>query len=235
MESVKNWSEKNHYDYIFLGDEFFKLMTTELLEKTNRQKVIATDLARLKWMQKFLAEGYESVVWCDADFLVFCPDQFILPGTENLPEGYALGREVWVQKNQQQTGKLKAYKKVHNAFLLFRQGNHFLDFYCAHAERLLQNTTGPMPPQFIGPKLLTALHNTIQCPVVEFAGMLSPVVIQAINQGGGPAVDAMTARSSSPLYGANLCTSMAERGELNNNDMEQAIGRLLDNGIPGFK
>jgi hypothetical protein len=50
------------------------------------------------------------------------------------------------------------YVKVHNAFMMFRQGNHFPDFYTDAAERLLDLNQGAMPAQFIGPKLLTALH-----------------------------------------------------------------------------
>jgi hypothetical protein len=70
-----------------------------------------------------------------------------------------------------QLWKLRAYVKVRNAFLMFRKGNHFLDFYTATAQRLLRLNQGSMPPQFIGPKLLTALHNVAICPVMETAGM----------------------------------------------------------------
>ena len=107
--------------------------------------VIATDLARLYLLQNALQRGYQTVIWCDADFLIFNPGQFELPET-----AYALGREVWIQLNAK--NKLKAYRKVHNAFLMFRQGNTFLDFYTDTAKRLLRQTSGQMPSQFIGPK-----------------------------------------------------------------------------------
>ena len=228
MDSVEYWAQSHNYDYRFLGDELFEPLDNKLLEKTAQQKVIATDLARLKWMQKFLADGYKTVVWCDADFLIFEPEKFLVPTQAELPEGYAVGRETWVQADNKSAGKLRVFKKVHNAFLLFRQGNTFLDFYCAHAERLLAQTTGSTPPQFIGPKLLTAIHNVVQCPVMETAAMFSPPVIKDIVAGGGAALELIKARSPQPAYAANLCTSMAEAGELSEEEISAAIDRLLE-------
>lgn len=200
-----------------MGDEFFEVVPAPLLEKTTHQKVIATDLARLKWLQHFLAQGYDRVLWCDADFLIFNPAEFQLP---NQP--YALGREVWVQQKGE-NGVLKAYKKVHNAFLMFQKGNAFLDFYADSAERLLTEISGPMPPQFIGPKLLTAIHNVVQCPVMESAGMLSPLVIRDLVAGGGRALDLFRQKSPERLAAANLCTSMTAAGELSDDDVAAVI------------
>jgi hypothetical protein len=222
VDSVKSWAKSQGFDYQFLGDELFELLPRWLLDKTQSQRVIATDLARIKWMQKFLLEGYERVVWLDADFLIFAPDEFHLAACNDLPENYALGREVWVQPKEQNpkeqslkrqskeaAKKFKVNTKVHNAFLLFGKGNSFLDFYAAHAERLLEKITGTMPPQFIGPKLLTALHNVVQCPVQENAGMLSPWVIRDLLNDEGPALTLFRAKSPLPPAGANLCASLS--------------------------
>jgi hypothetical protein len=219
IASVKQWANYHHFDYCFLGDELFDCLSPEILHKTAFQKVIATDLARLKKMQYFLKQGYQTVVWCDADFLVFDIPNLLLSD-----DSYGVGREVWVQpKSVQQPTRFKAFVKVHNAFMFFRQGNSFLDFYTDSAERLLTKTTGTMPPQFIGPKLLTALHNVVQCPVVERAGMLSPAVINAMLAGGGQALDLFRVRSKEPLAGANLCASMVGDG---GEDIEQ-IGAVI--------
>jgi hypothetical protein len=142
-----------------------------------------------------------------------------------------VGHEVWVQLDRSQ--KLKAYKKVHNAFLMFRQGNHFLDFYADTAERLLQLNQGSMPPQFIGPKLLTALHNIVQCPVLETAGMLSPVVIHDLLQGGGKALDLFRAKSPVGLFGANLSASLVKGEGVSEGDMDQLIEILYQSGCRG--
>ena len=249
VASVQNWAKQESYDYQFIGDALFDTLPQWILEKTRAQKVIATDLARLKCLQQFLSAGYQRVVWLDADFLIFAPDNFQLPAPGQLAEKYALGREVWVQpkpaeqKVEQKAGqeptknkatKFKAYKKVHNAFLLFDaefgQRNSFLDFYTAHAERLLEQITGPMPPQFIGPKLLTALHNVVQCPVQENAGMLSPWVINDILAGGGPALTLFRDKSPQPLAGANLCSSLSASDALSVRALEKVVTQLLSQG-----
>ena len=114
MESVRDWCGLNDYQYRFIGDELFASLPAELLEKTIEQPVIASDLARLLVLQTALKEGYQRVLWLDADFLIFRPREFIIP-----EQSSAVGREVWVQ--QDRNGKLKVYKKVHNAFLMFRR------------------------------------------------------------------------------------------------------------------
>jgi len=219
LESVRSWSNSRSHDYQFLGDEIFDRVPAELLERI-QHKVVATDLARLLFIKEALRTGYDTVVWMDADFLVFDPAGFILPDTD-----YALGREVWVQHDS--GGTLKVYRKVHNAFLMFRRNNSFLSFYLETAIRLLSLNSGTMPPQFIGPKLLTALHNVAQLNVLECAGMLSPMVVKDIIRGRGPALDKFHGNTSVPVTAANLCVSSCDKNELTTEEMEQLIGLLL--------
>lgn len=226
IDSVKNWAEFNKFEYKFLGDELFDYVSELLLKKTKSQHVIATDLARLKVLQAYLAKGYDTVVWCDADYLIFAPEKFTLPD-----ENYAVGREVWIQADDKNSQKLTAHVKVHNAFMMYRKGNSFLDFYTDTAEHLLTNIGGPMPPQFIGPKLLTAIHNVAQCPVLETAGMLSPLVIKDIANEKGPALDLFQQKSLQPIAAANLCSSLYKQGEVSAEEMEKCIAVLLSNHI----
>ena len=223
VESVHRWCELNQFDYQFLSDDLFDYIPEGLWEKVKDQRVIAADLARLRVLQDGLSKGFETVVWLDADFLIFDCDHFVLPD-----DLYALGREVWVQRDRQ--GKLKVYKKIHNAFLMFRQGNSFLPFYAETAERLLRKNQGGMPPQFIGPKLLTAIHNITQLPVMESAGMLSPLVVKDIVQGGGEALQLFIKHSPCPIAGANLCISSRKREEIMCAEIEQLIGTLIERG-----
>ncbi|MBT3203645.1 MAG: hypothetical protein HOM14_04005 [Gammaproteobacteria bacterium] len=222
LQSVKTWALKNNYEYKFLGDEIFNRVPTKILQKTQHQKVIATDLARLLALQYYLKQGYETVIWCDADFLIFDPDNFKIPDTN-----YAIGREVWIQHNKD--NQLKVYKKVHNAFLMFSQGNSFLDFYTETAEKLLTMNSGKMPDQFIGPKLLTALHNIAICPVLETAGMLSPLVIKDIIGNQSKPINLFILNSSEPLSAANLCSSSCSKNDISEVEMEKVIEKLLHN------
>lgn len=233
MESVQNWCKQNQYKYKLLDDSLFALIDPKLVEKAGSQKVIATDLARLYAIKEEL-KSFERLIWLDADFLIFAPNEFNLPKPAELPEGYMLGREIWIQADAERPQKLKAYTKVHNAFLLFDRGNSFLEFYLQHAERLLNQCQGPMPPQFIGPKLLTALHNVIQCPVFEPAGMLSPMVIDDLLSKNGQccAVNLMKKRSTQPIAGANLCRSLVGIKHRSNKEMDTLVKGLIEKGNP---
>ena len=224
LGSVADWARANHYHYRYIGDEIFASLDQELLDKTRSQPMIASDLARLISLQKGLAEGYDCVVWCDADFLIFDPGGFVLPDTE-----YALGREVWVQHDAKQ--RLRAFVKVHNALLMFRRGNTLLDFYRTTAERLLRLNQGCMPPQFIGPKWLTALHNIALCPVMESAAMLSPLVMRDCIARQGEALRLFQKKSPVAPAGANLSSSLTEREGLTDADMNSLISILLTQGI----
>ena len=221
LQSVQDWAQQQGFDYVYLNDELFDEVPRSILDKVGKQSVIATDLARLFMLQNYLSEGYQTVVWCDADFLIFNPQRFVLQNT-----AYALGREVWVQHDQH--GRLKAYSKVHNAFLMFRRGNPFLNFYADTAERLLRLNQGSMPPQFIGPKLLSALHNIAYCPVQEDAGMLSPMVLRDIAGGGGAALELFVQKSPVAITAANLSSSEAARESILVPVFDKVIDRLLE-------
>lgn len=227
LQSVQSWANINHYEYRFMGDELFDPLDSTILAKTRQQTVIATDLARLIAIQHFLERGFQTVIWCDADFLIFDPTHFKLPDYS-----YAVGREVWIQYDRPLKLKLKAYRQVHNAFLMFRRSNSFLDFYCESAHRLIQLNEGSMPPQFIGPKLLTALHNIVQLPVQESAGMFSPLVIQDLINRGGPALELFKRISTQPVAAANLCSSLVTNEQ--NGQMNSLIQTLLASGRQVF-
>jgi len=223
LHSVRGWARGKGYDYRFLDDEIFARLPTPIRQKTAGQLQIASDLARLHALRDALQGGYQRAVWCDADFLVFAPRSLELPESS-----MALGREVWVQPR----GRLwRTHVKVHNAFMLFCRGDGFLDFYVQAAERMIAAHRGPMVPQFIGPKFLTALHNLVQFPVVENAAMFSPWVTRDLLRGHGPALSALQARSVAVPAGANLCLSLAGGSELATADVAELIRRLLVEGL----
>ena len=88
-----------------------------------------------------------------------------------------------------------------------------------------------MPPQFIGPKLLTALHNVAQLPVMESAGMLSPLVIKDMVMGGGKAFQRFIEHSPCPVTGVNLCTSSRKNQDITCDEMENVIGILIESRL----
>jgi hypothetical protein len=217
--SVKGWAQARDFDYRFVDDAIFTPLADWLLDKTAERPTVAADFARLVALRDGLNEGYETVVWCDADFVVFAPERLDLP-----EESFAFGREVWVDVDA--TGRSRASIKVHNAFMFFRRGNPFLDFYVYAAQRLLGEHEGPMVPQLIGPKFLTALHNMVQFPVVEAAAMLSPAVAQDLLGGGGPSLELYRRRCITTPAGVNLCASLSD--VMSDADYSAVIELLLE-------
>lgn len=222
MDSVQLWCQHHGFEYRWLGDELFDFLPAELHGLAQQRPVIASDLARLLWMQDELRSG-RRLVWLDADVLIFQPEQLTLP-----VENFAVGRELWVQPAQ--TGGWKVWKKVHNAALMASPGqtgaSSFVDFYIDSALRLLSCNPQTIPDQFIGPKLLSALHNVVQFPVWESVAMFSPAVMQDLLQADNAALLAMQERASQPVRGANLCRSSVLGGQLEACDMARVIEKL---------
>ena len=125
------------------------------------------------------------------------------------------------------SGKLKCYKKIHNAFMCYRRGNPVLEFYLYAAEQLLRRHVGPMAPQLLGPKFLATLHNVLEFPVLETAAVLSPVVIRDLLAGGGPALAKFRRESTVQPAAVNLCGSMVVAGELRDADLSGVVDILV--------
>lgn len=220
LASVSEWAGQCGYDYRFVGDDLFDVLPEDIRRRTDIGTVIKSDLARLRYAQSLFGE-FERVVWLDADVLVFAPRGFDLPTS-----GSAVGRENWIQLDGK--GKLRNYRKVHNAAMVFARGDSLLGFYADSAERLLRANTAAMPAQFIGPKLLTALHNTVQLPVWENAGMMSPLVgLDLLGEGSGRALAMLRDDHDAPVAALNLCSSSCQRGELTDAQMATIIDTLL--------
>jgi hypothetical protein len=179
-------------------------------------------------MEQCLAVGYERVIWLDADMLVHCPEAFTVPSAS-----FSVGREVWVQETA--PNRYKAYVKVHNAWLHACKGNVDLPFYRETALRLLARNTAGVPAQFVGPKLLTALHNIAGFEVNERAGMLSPEVARAYLSSGQSrrALDLFLSRHNQNPAALNLsasCETDAMRAE---GFYGGLVARLLDTKMEG--
>jgi len=202
-ESVRAWAEAHGFDYAFRGDDIFDLIALACVEAAGVRTQMAADIARLAWIARQLDGGWARVVWLDADVFVFRPDLLDI----DVPEGYAFGREHWVQPDK--AGKLKVFNNVHNAILVFTpKGRATLDFYAQQAERLLLGAGPDVPPQLVGPKLLTALHNVVRFPLLDSVGMASPRVLIDLAKDGGVAWDMLDAAHKGKLAALNLSTSL---------------------------
>ena len=98
---------------------------------------------------------------------------------------------------------------------------------------MIRKHNGPFAPQFLGPKFLTAIHNIVECPVVESAGMLSPPIIKDLLNGSGPFLNLFQKHARHPIAAANLCGSLAANGEMSNQEVSDVID-ILFSGVSPF-
>jgi hypothetical protein len=221
---VRDWAQERGYAYRFEEDELFERLPAAYRDKTVERPMVASDLARLLWSREVLREGASRVIWLDADVLVFDPARLEL----ELEDGMALGREVWVQRDDR--SGYRAFDKVHNALLAFERDNPLLDFWVHACRRLVDRWSGTPPPQLVGPRLLGVVHNLVELPVFGGVGSLSPHVLNDLVQGGGGALELQRARQPDPLAAANLCGSLAEQdyeGVLLDDELYSTVVREL--------
>ncbi len=222
--SVQQWASRRGYAYRFEDDALFERLPHWVVPKVTPRMQMAADVARLLWISELLDEGWARVIWLDADVLVFRSETLTIAHEA----GYAFGREFWVVPDGQ--GGVKLHRNVHNAVLMFTpEGRATLDFYAATALRLLHEADMSVPPQFVGPKLLTALHNVVNFPTTDAVGMASPLVLDALAAGGGHAWTALCDAHGAPLAAINLCASMFGRTVDGVTLSERLVVRALEN------
>lgn len=226
-QSVANWTEACDYTYRWIDDGLFALVPDWCIDAAHGRMQMVADIARLVWTQNLLDEGWQRVVWIDADVFIFRPKRMKI----DVSNGYAFGHEDWVQPGA--NGKPRIHRNVHNALLIFSPAARVtLDFYLQTAMELLRRGGPDVPPQFVGPKLLTALHNVVQFPLNRAVGMASPLVLCDLANGGGPAWNMLVDARGDDLAALNLCTSLigstVDGVEISEGLMTDAIAFLAD-------
>lgn len=208
LGSVREWANRRGYSYRFTGDDIFGVVPDWYLEKAGDRKQIATDFARLVFLQKALdEEGFDQAVWCDADLLVLDPEMQLA-----FEDSCAFGQEVWVQVDGK--GKLRTKRNVHNALCVFRRGCSVLPFLIRCSLSLMERVDPDfLVPQFVGPKLLNALHPLANFSLLPQVGALSPAVVADLLTGGGEALGLMKRQSTVPLQAVNLCASLHDESD----------------------
>jgi hypothetical protein len=203
LESVHGWAQKQGHQYRFVGDEIFERVPRWYRDKVGGKLPVATDYGRLILIQEALKEGFDTVIWLDADVLVFDPSLYI-----SFEGSCAFGQEVWVQA---EGDGYTAHRNVHNAFCAFRQNSVTLPFLLETMESLIRRVDpNHLAPQLVGPKLLTALHSLCDFSLVPEVGALSPSVVADIVIGKGAALDMLRRRSEVKPKAVNLCASLIE-------------------------
>ena len=95
LVSVESWAAETGYAYRFIGDELFDEVPDWYMHKVAGRMPIASDLGRLLWIKNLLDQGEaDTVVWLDADVLVFAPSLLRVEPVSSC----LFGQELWIQK-----------------------------------------------------------------------------------------------------------------------------------------
>ena len=224
LSSVQKWAVQAQYDYRFLGDELFEFVPDWYLAKCGDKRPVATDLARLVWMQRLLRDDVaDCVIWLDADVLVFAPQLRITPRTTCL-----FGYEYWVQQKRGKSG-FEVRGNVHNAVAAFRQGCPILPFLIEVIQRLMRRADPEyIAPQMMGPKLLSHLHNLVDFELNRAVGAVSPELLTELADRPGDAMKLWSMRVREPMLAANLAASTANEIAPGPTAVEERLNKAID-------
>ena len=220
VASVQAWCEQQNYAYRPGHDELFDRLPDWSAAKVGERKPIAADLARLLWIRDELVSGqFDLVAWVDADTLVISPQSLQLRADTTC----VFGQEFWVQG---EPGAYRVRKNVHNAYCAFRRDCPILPFLIEAVQRMMRRVDPQfIAPQFVGPKLLSHLHNTVGFELDARFGALSAEVIEGLLAGDDEAYCLMREKMPTDLMAANLCLSLQR--ETNDEEMMCLIELLL--------
>ena len=199
MHSVQQWATTSGFTYRRMGDEFFDLVPAWVRARCGAHLFPVTDLARLYGLQGALAEGFDRVVWMDADVLIFNPGALCI----DTRHGYAFCYEqVIVQSSD---GPSLLPPGVNNAVMVFEQRHAMLDEYLQFAENTLRNCPSDgLTRTLLGPELLHRLGSSRPLACLRSIGLLNPFLMQEILRGDGALLRLHRQACVVPLAAANL-------------------------------
>lgn len=217
LASVRSWAAAQGYEYRFIGDELFDPIPDNLRQACQgacRGVVLPlTDIGRLLWLQNLLDDGWDRVIWLDADILIFDPGLRI--------EAEAVGREIWISKGLRDG--FRAAESVNNCVLSMSARSplltRLLNATLAEAEAF----RSPPHPRALGPDLFRRLHAAQPLPLAPDIAMASPPMVAGLADGDPAALAAHHAFWRGPVRAANLCSSLIE----DDGRALQAVQRLL--------
>jgi hypothetical protein len=205
LDSVRDWAGRKSYDYRFLGEELFDPLPPQLDLRAAPQGLAATDLARLLWCRRFLDEGFDRVIWADADILVLSPGNFDIPAAP-----YLLCREVWTGLED---GKVSYVRAVNNCLMSFTRGNAFLDRYIAACEEAVSGKAEDLQRAALGPTLLGRMSRGGELPQIATVPTLSPLMIWGVHTRHDQLLAAFRELWDAPIHAVHLCRSLGQEGD----------------------
>jgi len=223
MDTVRHWAGLRGFDYRFIDDRMFDYAPDWYREKADNDKCLVSDLTRLELAREFLSGGYQRSVWVDADIVIFEPDGF----TVEISEGFALCREIWVDRKSDWFRPPVTAENVNNSVSVFCSDNDFLDYYIDKCKSIVRNTS-ILSPIEVGTKFLTSHHKDKPLKLIQDVGLFSPVVMNDIATGGRSYLRAYGRDFRTRIHAANLCNSFLGKKFMEIDMTEQLYDLVID-------
>ncbi|MBZ5524488.1 MAG: hypothetical protein LAP21_19795 [Acidobacteriia bacterium] len=200
LATVKAWAGQRGFSYRMKGDEFLQLAPDWYRRKARNFITVAADLARLLFARECLNEGFDRVIWVDADMVVFRPG--LLRVDVDAP--YAYCREVWIETHGD--GRFEPQLKVNNAACAFRGDSRaHLEEYIESCISIVRELPRVRDHTEVGTRFLTALHRQKPLPILPGFGLLCPAMMKALLRKDDALLNRFVEWQGDPLYAVNLC------------------------------
>lgn len=225
LASVESWTRNEGFEYRFIDDELFEYAPGWYRRKVKNNVQLVSDLSRLILARKFMQEGFQRVIWVDADMLIFDPENFTIETTDEI----SFCRETWVDADLQ--GNIIHQKNVNNSISVFQQQNAFLNFYIEACLKIVE-ASGETPSQVqVGTSFLTTLNKVYPLSLIQNVGIISPALVHDLLTQRKDFIEKYLEWHGSSVYAANLCGSkenmVFNEVKINESAMGQVVEILL--------
>lgn len=219
METVRAWARLKGYDYRLLGEELFLGIPDPVVLKVS-SKLPLTDIGRLLWVRRLLAEGaHETVIWIDSDVLIFAPEQFSI----EVSKPALVCREISVLTRD---GGTVVEKSVNPTVLSFRQGNTLLPYWIRACEGVAQRP-GRLENEAFGRPLLEAIGKKERLQTIEGVAHNTLDITADIVKGQRQNIRRLVRETKIPFAAANLGGHFPLEQRL----FDEVVERLLADGF----
>ena len=197
LQSAARWASAAGVARRFIHDELFQDLAPAFLAATSENLLPRTDIGRLHWIDRLHRDGWDRVIWLDADVLVFDPTLRF--------DGDAIAREAWISSGP--TAAARVLRKVNNCAMCFDAGSPNFDRYFAAARDAALRFTAGASRMALGPDLLSRLHVERPFPLHSDVAMFSPRTIDPLAASDWNPLRLHNAIWKGRPKAANLCAS----------------------------
>ncbi|HEY5106494.1 MAG TPA: hypothetical protein VII73_06945 [Caulobacteraceae bacterium] len=200
LASVQAWTRASGHDYLLTDDSAFELCGADYLAKAGANPRTKTNLARLELIARAHAQGYDQVVWMDADIFVFNPAELAFGVANRI----TFARETWLAPRGD--GSWEATKTQNNCVVVCPSGDKDLALIIQTIRHVAAHH--PINHNFrVGVHLIRGLHHFLHFPLVTNVGMFSNHAVLAVAQDQKQLLKAQAVHHGTPVHAANLCAS----------------------------